>query len=312
MKQFILFLFILANASLVAQTEPVRFVNVPQEQKVDVLINDAPFTAFLYADSLMKQVLYPIITSSGKTVTRGYPINPQPGESTDHPHQIGSWLNFGDVEGLDFWNHSTAIPASERCKYGTIRYKGIVETDEANGRLVVQAEWIDCKDAVLLEETTTYTFAGRPQYRSFVRQTVLTAVNRDIQWTENKEGLFGLRMDQQFEDTFTGVYTNTAGDKGADAWGKRSPWVVLSGSKEGEAISVVIFDHPQNLNYPGWWHARGYGLFAVNNFGGRAFDEKSEPVKFTLKKGESATLIYKLLIKNGSFISEDEISKEMF
>jgi hypothetical protein len=312
MKQFIISFFVLLNASIIAQNAPVRFAENPQEQKVDVFINDTFFTAFLYADSLKKQVLYPIFTASGKTITRGYPIHPQAGESTDHPHQVGAWLNFGDVEGLDFWNHSFAIPVSERCKYGTIRYKGIVEKDATNGRLVAQAEWVDCQNGVLLEETTTYTFAGKPQYRSIIRKSVLKAVNRDIQFTENKEGFFGLRMDQNFEETGSGIYTNMAGVKGGNVWGKRSPWVVLSGQKEGEDISIVIFDHPQNVNYPGWWHARGYGLFAINNLGGRTFDEKSEPVKLVLKKGESLTFIYKVLIKNGSFITDNEINQEMF
>ena len=312
MKNLIVGIIALASASLMAQNAPVRFEEVPGEEKINVFVDNALFTAFMYADTLKKQILYPIHAASGKAITRGYPLNPRPGESTDHPHQAGSWLNFGDVEGLDFWNNSVAISASEQCKYGSIRLKGIVEKDAANGRLVVRSEWIDCHDAVLLEETTTYMFAGKPDYRSIIRQTVLTAVNRDIRFTENKEGFFGIRMDQQFEDTFTGVYTNMSGDKGADAWGKRSPWVVLSGNKEGEDISIVIFDHPKNINFPGWWHARGYGLFAVNNFGGRAFDEKSEPVNFILKKGETLTLIYKVLIKNGSFINSEEINKEMF
>ena len=311
MKQLIIFLFVLANLSLMAQNAPVRFVDVPQEQKIDVYVNNTPFTAFLYADTLKKQILYPIYTASGKTITRGFPINPQPGEQTDHPHQVGAWFNFGDVEGLDFWNNSYAIPASQRCKYGTIRLKGIVEKDEANGRLVVQSEWVDCNNMVLLEETTTFTFAGKAQFRYIVRKSVLTAVNRDILFTENKEGMFGLRVDKNLEDTATGVYTNKLGNKGADVWGKRSPWVALSGQKDGEDISILMIDHPQNINYPGWPHARGYGLFAINNLGGRSFDEKANEVKVLLKKGESLTFQYKLVIKNGSVINEKEINDEM-
>jgi hypothetical protein len=311
MKQFIIYLFVLAGASLMAQNAPVRFVEVPAEQKVEVFINNAPFTAFLYADSLKKQILYPIYTASGKTITRGFPIHPQPDEQTDHPHQVGSWFNFGDVEGLDFWNNSYAIPASERCKYGTIRFKGFVEKDAATGRLTVQSEWVDCQNTVLLEETTTFTFSEKSSFRYIVRKSVLKAVNRDIQFTENKEGMFGLRVDKNLEETATGVYLNMMGDKGGDAWGKRSPWVALSGKKEGEDISIVIIDHPQNINYPGWWHARGYGLFAVNNLGGRAFDEKSNEVKATLKKGESFTFQYKMVIKNGSVINEKEINDDM-
>ena len=311
MKQFIIYLFVLANTLVVAQNTPIKFLEVPGEQKVDVLINNTPFTSFLYADSLKKQILYPIYTASGKTVTRGFPIHPQPGEQTDHPHQVGLWFNFGNVEGLDFWNNSFAIPASQQCEYGSIRYKGIIEKDEVNGRLAVQSEWIDCNQAILLEEKTTYIFSGKSQFRFIVRKSVLTAVNRDILFTENKEGMIGLRIDKNLEDTATGVYTNMLGDKGGDVWGKRSPWVALSGQKEGETVSMVIIDHPQNINYPGWSHARGYGLFATNNLGGREFDKNTEEVKFVLKKGESLTFQYKLVIKNGNVINEQEINDEM-
>ena len=311
MKHFIFYLFIFANTLVLAQNTPVKFMEVPGEQKVDVFINNTPFTSFLYADSLKKQILYPIYTASGKTITRGFPIHPQPGEQTDHPHQVGLWFNFGNVEGLDFWNNSFAIPDSQQCKYGSIRYKGIVEKDEVNGRLIVQSEWIDCNQAILLEEKTTYLFSGKSQFRYIVRKSVLTAVNHDILFTENKEGMIGLRVDKNLEDTATGVYTNMLGDKGGDVWGKRSPWVALSGQKEGETISIVIIEHPQNINYPGWSHARGYGLFAINNLGGREFDKNTEEVKFVLKKGESLTFQYKLAIKNGNVINEQEINDEM-
>jgi len=311
MKQLILFLLILVNISLVAQNATVRFIEVPAKQKVDVFINNTPFTAFLYADSLKKQILFPIYTASGKTITRGFPINPQPDEQTDHPHQVGLWFNFGDVEGLDFWNNSNAIPESAQCKYGTIRFKGIVEKDEANGRLVAQSEWVDCNNTALLEEKTTFIFSGRTQYRIIIRKSVLTAVNHDILFTENKEGMFGLRMAKELEETGTGVYTNMLGNKGGDVWGKRSPWVALSGQNEGGEVSVVIIDHPQNLNYPGWSHARGYGLFATNSLGGREFDKNTDEVKFVLHKGENVTFQYKLVIKNGNPISEKEITDEM-
>ena len=310
MKNFIVSIIALVSASLMAQNAPVGFEEVPGEEKINVFVDNALFTAFMYTDTLKKQILYPIHTASGKAITRGFPINPQEGESTDHPHQVGAWFNFGDVEGLDFWNNSYAISASEQCKYGSIRYKGIVEKDAASGRLVVRAEWVDCNNDVLLEETTTFIFSGRSQFRSIVRKSVLTAVNRDILFTENKEGMFGLRMTQHLEETATGVYTNKLGDKGGDVWGKRSPWVALSGQQEGEDLSVVIIEHPQNVNYPGWSHARGYGLFATNNLGGRAFDDNNEEVKHLLPKGESLTFTYKLVIKNGSVITENEINGE--
>jgi hypothetical protein len=61
-------------------------------------------------------------------------------------------------------------------------------------------------------------------------------------------------------------------------------------------ITVVIFDHPENPNYPAWSHARGYGLFASNNFGGRAVDKNSSPVKLELKPGEKVVFKHKVVV----------------
>ncbi|MEN6588305.1 MAG: hypothetical protein ABFC30_01380, partial [Proteiniphilum sp.] len=45
-------------------------------KKVDVFIDHKYFTSYIYPDNLEKQVLYPIVTASGKEITRGYPIHP--------------------------------------------------------------------------------------------------------------------------------------------------------------------------------------------------------------------------------------------
>ena len=42
----------------------------------------------------------------GTLVTRGFPLDPRPGERVDHPHHVGLWFNYGDVNGVDFWNNS--------------------------------------------------------------------------------------------------------------------------------------------------------------------------------------------------------------
>ncbi len=42
-----------------------------------------------------------------RRLTRGFP--PAAGERADHPHHVGLWFNYGDVNGYDFWNHSSAI-----------------------------------------------------------------------------------------------------------------------------------------------------------------------------------------------------------
>jgi len=60
--------------------------------------------------------------------------------------------------------------------------------------------------------------------------------------------------------------------------------------------TIAVLDHPLNPGYPTYWHARGYGLFAVNPLGVASFDPKAAPMNFTLRKGESATFRYRVLL----------------
>jgi hypothetical protein len=52
----------------------------------------------------------------------------------------------------------------------------------------------------------------------------------------------------------------------------------------------------KNVGYPAYFHARGYGLFAVNPLGQKAFSDGKEVLNFKLKKGESTTFRYRLVV----------------
>ncbi len=317
------------SLTLTAKPEKVEFKNQPQEKKVEVYIGNKFFTSYIYPDDMEKQVLYPIQTASGKFITRGFPLDPRPYERTDHPHHVGLWLNFGDVNGLDFWNNSFAIKPADKPKYGTIKFDKIVSTNDKKGELVTNAKWEDNDGNVLLNEETTYKFSGEQDLRVIQRITKLTAV-KEVVFSGNKEGLIGLRLDRAFEEPATkpgkfldangivtevpvlnndgvnGVYRNAEGVAGGDVWSKRSPWVALRANKDGEVITIVIIDNKKNENYPAWSHARGYGLFATNNLGGRAFDENADPVKVVLKPGEQ--LVFKHQIVIGGDLTDAEIN----
>ncbi len=86
--------------------ENVSFVKSKIKKQIEVLIGGKNFTTFNYPDSIEKPFLYPIITAKGIVVTRGFPLDPKPGDPTDHPHHIGLWFNYENVNGLDFWNNS--------------------------------------------------------------------------------------------------------------------------------------------------------------------------------------------------------------
>ena len=306
----------------------------PANKKVDVLYDGRLFTSCIYPDDLEKPVLYPIYTASGMVVTRGFPRDPRPNERVDHPHQVGLWFDFGDVNGLDFWNNSYAIPADQKYKYGSVKLRRIlkVKSGEKEGVLTTASDWIDSKGTVLLKDKTTYVFSGEGNRRIIRRTTVLTAQVPTI-FTDNKEGLTGIRMDRAFEEPsdkpevfldangnpttvsvmnnegVNGVYRNSEGlQKESGVWGKQTRWVCLSAKKDGEEISIAIIDHKKNPGYPAHSHARGYGLFAMNNMGSQVFDKNAPLFTLVLKPKQSVSFTHTIVIQNGSFLTDDEIN----
>ena len=107
------------------ETSHVAVVNRAADQRVDISVDGQPFTSYIYPKSLEKPVLYPIRSASGVVVTRGYPLEPRPGERADHPHHIGHWFNYGDVSGYDFWGNSSETAANLKAKTGVIVQKAI-------------------------------------------------------------------------------------------------------------------------------------------------------------------------------------------
>src|SRR5580704_15616223 len=138
----------------------VQVVADEAHQRVDITIDGKAFTSYIWPTSLKKPVLYPLITDEGITVTRGYPLEPRPGERVDHPHHAGMWFNYGNVNGFDFWNNSDAIPEAQRPKMGTITLDKIVRTTGGKdaGTLVTDSTWTTGENKPILKQRTVYTF----------------------------------------------------------------------------------------------------------------------------------------------------------
>lgn len=333
-KIFTLFLG-LCGATSFAQNLPVTFKNT--QTSVDVSIGGKPFTSYFFPgqDVLKKAVLFPLISAKGTTITRGYPMAPRAGERVDHPHHVGMWLNYEDVNGFDYWNNSTNIIASlQNHKMGTIVHTSIVKQEAKSGTLVVSADWIDNdgKGQKVLQEKTTYVFSGTADSRTVDRITTLTALADHVLFKDVKDGMFAIRVARQLEipsnkpDVFTdahgvetkvpvmdnsgvnGDYWSSEGVKGEAVWSTRAKWLNLHGEMDNHSISVTIFDHPSNVSYPSYWHARGYGLFAVNPLGAKVFSNGKEERNLTLKKGDSVTFRYRTLISD-RLNSKEELDK---
>ncbi len=323
------------SEEMAAQSPKMELVQNETAQKVDVMVDGELFTSFIYPDTLDKPVLFPINTSQGNTITRGWPLAPKSGERFDHPHHIGLWFNYGDVNGLDFWNNSYAIPADKKANYGHIVLTKInsISATGSTGKLEVTQEWKNEGGETLLEEKTTFIFNAEDSNRSIERISTLKAINEAVSFTDNKEGMLALRVARELEhpstkpelftdasgkvtdvpsmnnEGITGMYTSSNGKKGDDVWGTRGDWVELAGKIGEEPISVIIYDHPGNVGYPTYWHARGYGLFAANPLGQKAMSEGKEELNYKLEKGESMTFKFKVDIISGNQPSPSNINQ---
>ena len=304
------------------------------EKKVDILIDGKLFTSYRWPENVMKPVLYPVMTSEGGEITRGYPLKPRAGERVDHPHHIGIWFNYGNVNGFDFWNNSTAIADDKKNGYGTIKHVTINRINEGNGEAELETteSWIDPSGKELLAEKTVFHFTAKGTTRIIDRIATLTATGDAVSMSDNKEGMLGLRVARQLElpskdevimtdssgnptavkkmtnEGVSGSYRSSEGIKDDAVWSTRAKWMDLSGTIGHEKVAVVICDHPKNQSYPTYWHARGYGLFAANPLGWSVFTKGKETLNYVIPAGKSSVFRYRIIIHSGGDLTDSEIN----
>lgn len=315
--------------------QKITFTENSENKSIDVFADGKPFTTFRWPDNICKPVLYPVFAASGTEITRGFPIQPKPGERADHPHQIGMWLTYGNVNGNDFWGNGSQGPGTRNKNGGVIKHvkSEKIEEESGSGTLISTEIWVDSAGVELLKENTEYHFSANGNIRIIDRFTTLTAIDREVVLADTKEGMFAIRVARQLElpsngeieminedgtvsrvkDTLnigiTGNYLSSEGIAGEVVWGTRARWMKLDGKIGDEKIAVVICDHPDNPNYPTYWHARGYGLFSANPLGVKDFTKGKEILNMSVAPGQSVTFRYRVIFCSGDDFTGTEIEK---
>jgi hypothetical protein len=323
-----------------AAAQGVQVTPDEAHRRVDITVDGKPFTSYIWPTTIKKPVLFPIVDADGVTITRGWPLAPRAGERTDHPHHDGLWFNYSDVNGFDFWNNSEAIPSARAPKMGTIVQDRIVSTKSGanRGELVTDSTWITGAGEKILAERTRYVFTRGPAGEWGIDLMVTLRALDKVVFHDDKDGLLGLRVARWLESpdekggTFTdasgvathvsasaniagvapptGEYLTSEGVRGEAAWSTRGRWCALTGNNgEGHTDTIAIFDHPGNPNYPTFWHARGYGLFAANPLGQHMFNDKLPALDYTLERGQSITFRYRVAIYPRAATAE-ELNRE--
>lgn len=291
--------------------------------QVDVLIGGKPFTTFYFGSEAPKPYLHPLRSAHGIIVTRGFPMRKDiPGESADHPHHRAMYYAHGDINGIDFWSEAqfeektTEVAhgvqyTSEGLPHGRTVFKKLEEMrgGTESGTLRARFNLVGPEGKVIAEETQAFTFRGNETVRIIDCEFTIKGLGTPVKMGDTKEGTFAIRVVKALEAP-NGHMLNSEGSVGEkQIWGKRASWVDYSGSVEGEKLGIAIFDHPSNPKHPTYWHAREYGLFAVNPFGEHDFyNDKIRDGSITIAPGKSLAFQYRVVIHQGD-AAEAEVAE---
>jgi len=307
---------LLARHDAIAQATPTPLGGLSLEKKqgkISVLIDGEVFTEYVYTDT-PKPYLYPIVGPTGAKMTRNYPmVQGIKGEQTDHPHHRSMWFAHGSVNGYDLWaegkNKGTTITSAEP----EAQITGGLSAD-----ISTRNKWLAPDGKEIGSDRTTIRvshYSDKSRVIDYI--TVITAQpDKPLVFGDTKEGMMAMRVHPAIRlkgEVATGHAINSAGDKDLDVWGKRAKWVAYWGQIDGKTCGVAIFDSPENLRHPTWWHARDYGLVAANPFGIHDFEKKPKGTgDYTLQEGQQLILRYRFVFFEGTPQDADIAGKYKF
>lgn len=285
--------------------EPVLSVSFERQQdQVHVLFDGRPFTTFHFASRWDKPFLHPIRTASGAVISRGFPLEPQPGDSTDHPWHRGIWYGHADINGEDFWRELGAEKTSRLISAAGPSYSA----SRQKGTLRVSLSLETPRKLLLGSVRQTYTFSkSGPHPVIDATIEILADRGRPLTFGDTDDGGFGLRLADSFRQDRGAALVNSDGLRDTEnIWGKPARWVDYSAVLGGRKTGVTLMDHPTNFRHPTTWHARGYGLCSANPFALRSFTgDKSKDGAHTISTGDRLVFRYRVLIHEGDFDTRD-------
>ena len=266
---------------------------------VEVTLDGKPFTTYIF-NSGYKPILWPVIGPTGKEMTRAWPLRELPpgdkSEATDHVHQKSFWFDHGNVNGIDFWAETSK-------NQGKQVQKELVKVEGGQtGLLETRNDWNGPDGKTVCSDVRTLRFGGDANTRWVDFDVTVTAVADEVKFGDTKEGSFGLRIAESMrvDRKLGGKIVTSEGLEDDKAWGQPAKWVDYYGPVQGETLGIAILNHPSSFRYPTHWHVRTYGLFAANPWGLGDFTKGKEHSDYTMKKGDSFTLRYRVIFHKGN------------
>jgi hypothetical protein len=282
------------------QASSNRGVQITNSEKgLFVSIGGQPFTEYV-AEGLSRPALYPLLGPGQTPMTRKWPFEQNtPDEEHDHPHHLSVWFEH-EVNKNDFWTEGKGAGKTVQVKVLKVksgRDEGVIQTTN---------HWVAASGRTVATDQRTLTFYDvGPDARMFDYEITIFAAQDDLVFADTKEGTMAIRIAESMrlmrhKKPAAGHIVLSTGVTNDDAWGKRADWCDYYGPNGGKTLGIAMFDHPDNLRHPTWWHVRDYGLLAANPFGLHDFEKKPAGTgEFKLPRGQSLTFRYRIYIHEG-------------
>jgi hypothetical protein len=247
-----------------------KYVRLLRPGVLGIWLGGRKVAEYRFGKELPKPYLYPVLGPDGKPMTEDAP--------GDHVHHHSLFFSHDEVNGYHFW-----LEGSRGSPIRHERFLKIYDEKERPGFTSVNA-WMG-GDKPLLRDTRTFRFIPLEKGEYLIDISFkVEAVDKDVTFGSTKEaGLPGLRVAPELRVSRDGHgrMVNSEGKVNEkECWGKKAKWVDYTGPRpDGTWVGLAFMAHPSNRPYPPAWHARDYGLLAVN------YVKWHEPV--TLKPGQA-------------------------
>ncbi|MGQ9732818.1 MAG: PmoA family protein [Candidatus Zipacnadales bacterium] len=278
-----------AQSCCTASTEAGVSLTLLPGERVDITVLGQPFTSYVVKEGIARPYCYPVLGPGGIEMTNLGPA--------DHIHHRSMYIAQGAVNGHDNWSEGLghACTVNRTIEVGA--------QGPAMGALHAINDWVTADGQKLLEEQVYIsTYAIPDEVRIMDWDITWTARYGGVFFGDTKEaGTLSVRVHEQLEGRHTGCITNAYGAvTERETWGQRAPWCDYSGEIKGRKVGLAIFDHPQNLRYPTYWHVRDYGLFTANQWGIHDFTgDWSQRGDYALPRGQSLRFRFRVYIHKG-------------
>ncbi|MGA2177784.1 MAG: PmoA family protein [Verrucomicrobiota bacterium] len=269
--------------------------------KLRVEINGQLFTEYHYKD-VPRPYFYPVLGPDELAMTRKWPLEQTTNEGHDHPHHRGLWYAHSNIDGLDFWTDG------KKCKIDHQKFLQI-QSGKKSGAIVEQNNWVAPDGALVCSEVRTIRIYNRPDDERLLdfEITFQAPADKPVVFGDDKDGTIAtrvaetMRLQDRNKQPGDGHIVLSTGLRDGETWGKQADWCDYYGPVGGKTVGVAIFDHPDNLRHPTWWHVRDYGLFAANPFGIHDFEKKPKGTgDYTLPAGQNITFRYRFYYHRGN------------